>query len=235
MMVPVTMDDFVQTLLQQKQNNNGDEKLIRSSVVVSDNARVFAEARPKTVSFDLRNLKNNQDEMQESRRRDHRWGDSNNNTTATTAICRDRWGSASPNNSDDCFYLPMPKRNMSPYSRPKKPSRFEPSSPGRVTQALLLQSLSDHLPDLSFDDQEDDLDSSTFTTRPLLRTKAASNDRSPQRPPRQQEQQRPRCTKQILRETAAFGMDLELSPEIFRLGREDLDDSSTGSTDCMDF
>jgi len=222
MMVPVAKDNFVRTLIRDRRGE------LKSSLVVPGKSRVVADARPKTVSFDLSNLENNEKRQERRRRRRRRVGGSDT-TTTTSSICEDRWGSALPDRGESCSCLSMPQRNMSPYV--KKP---EPTSPGRITQALLLQNLSDHLPELLFSDEEqnDDLDSSTFSRTPLRKVG--------NHPPQQQQQQREqlqhhahRSPEQIA-DALAFDMCLEMSPEFFRLGDEDEDDSSV-STDCSFF
>lgn len=233
MMVPVANDDFVQTTLirDRRQQRVGE---LKPSLVVSSGKtrpRVFA----KTVSFDLGNLETNEKQQERRRRRRRRQQRSNNN------ICEDRWGSSSDHNSESCSscLMSMPKRNMSPYTT-RKP---EPTSPGRITQALLLQTLSDHLPELHFSDDEhnDDLDSSTFSRTPL--SKAGKSKPQQQRISQhhqQQRQERYRSPQQQNEDAAAlaFDMCLEMSPEIFRLGDEDDeddDDDSSVSTDCSFF
>ena len=177
-MVPVLMDDFVRTLLRDRQVE------IDSSVLVSDNARVFADAVPKAVSFDHRN------QEKQPIRLENRWGGpaADNSNGGHTAHRRDRWGSAPV--SDACSCPPMPRRNMSPY---RKQSEFRPSSssPGSIARSLLLQSLSDHFPDLHYCSDEEYLSDDDHIDWSIFRKKDNHHSlhsqhyspRSPEQPP----------------------------------------------------
>jgi len=238
MMIPVMMDDFVQNLLRDRRQGESlsssqtsfvvdDDDSEYFPIVVSDNARVFANAVPKTALFELDN--NNNDDHRT--REDRRWGSNTNNSNHR---CKDdRWGAAT-SSSDSCSTcLTMPKRAaMSPY---RKPVKFQPSSPGSLTRSLLLKNLSDSFAELHYSDEElDELDSSTRATSVSRKDSQSRSDQQWDRNfSSHHHLQLTRSPERIVSDALAFDICLETSPEFLEFGEDD-DDSSV-STNFSDF